>query len=302
MKFYWIDSYAEYDRSLSASVKEKLASSYAPLAKLSGCDFEVVDIKDIEIKFGDECVLYNGQNLLEAKNKFYVNICNPSARKEKLLESLYRLLFVSKNAILVNTSSYAMMVDKDKTFAINIAATLGFNTIPTTIITEPIDTIITAQKIIGLYGEKLVIKPKELLAGLGVSFVNTKQELLAFLENTKFNSRDFVVQPLIAVKADHRVVVCNYKAVGCLSRYPKEGSYLANISQGGTSRTSIPSGEMKEKSEQIANKIGASFLCVDWLEDDEDMYFSEIETAGGFTDLSLEIRDEVARCFFGREN
>lgn len=302
MKFFWIDSYAEYDRTLSLSVREKLSLSYAPLAKMSGCDFEVVDIKDLDIRFGENCVLFQGQNLLKTKNKFYVNVCNPSARKEKLLESLYRLLYVAENAILINTSMYAMMIDKDKTLAINIANVLGFKTIPTTIINEPVDTIVTAQKLIAQYGEKLVVKPKELLAGLGVSFVNTKQELLAFLENTKYNSRDFIVQPLIEVKADHRVMVCNYEALACLSRFPQKGSYLANISQGGTSNSSIPTGEIKRKSEMIAKKIGANFLCVDWLEDEANTYFSEIETAGGFTDLSYDLKLEVAKCFFGREN
>lgn len=302
MNFFWIDSYAEYDRTLTASVKEKLDLSYAPLAKMSGCDFHVVDINDLDIRFGEDRVLYNGHNLLKDKNKFYVNVCNPCSRKEKLLESLYRLLFVSENAILINNTSYAMMIDKDKTFAINIAKLLGFQTIPTTIISKPIDTIVTAQEICSRHGDRLVIKPKELLAGLGVSFFNSKQELLAFLENTKYHSRDFVVQPLIEVKADHRVLVCNYDAVACLSRFPQKGSYLANISQGGTSQTSIPSGTLKLKSEQIAKKIGASFLCVDWLEDDTNIYFSEIETAGGFTDLSHDLKLEVAKCFFSKEN
>lgn len=127
MNFFWIDSYAEYDQTLSGSVKEKLALSYAPLAKMSGCSFHVLDINDLEIRFGEDSVLYKGQNLLKDKNKFYVNVCNPCSRNEKLLKSLYRLLFVSENAILINNKSYAMMIDKDKTFAINIARFLGFH-------------------------------------------------------------------------------------------------------------------------------------------------------------------------------
>lgn len=78
-------------------------------------------------------------------------------------------------------------------------------------------------------------------------------------------------------------------------RRPKEGSYLANVSEGGSGASFEGDDRVRSLSERLAAGVDADYLCVDWLLTREGPVFNEWMTvSAAYEDLPEPDRSRVA--------
>ncbi|MGZ3768267.1 MAG: ATP-grasp domain-containing protein [Bdellovibrio sp.] len=297
MNVYWIDSYQEYDPELVESVMNLFKNSYQPLLNELNLNFQVIDIK--ALKFDDNHIIYDGKNILAEKAIAYINCTNPSIETEKLQKRLYDIAIKSKILSVLNYVSQSPLVDKNKLTIINLADELGIPTIPTIDLQNQKAIQKLTSEISNQFGYPVIIKPIDMFGGIAVHMVNNAEQLISILEIISFSQRNFIAQKKFQIKSDCRLYIADFKFIACLKRTPKDSSSLGNIAKGATASVFLPPQSVIESSIKIARKIKASFLCVDWFEiENGDFVFSEIETAGGFVQLSPNERLQVARKLF----
>ena len=184
MKFYWFDSLKEYDKSIESSVYKLLESVYLPFAKKFGFEFTYIDTSEIIIMSSNEDkIIYRGHNLLEEKASVYISYTNPNSQIEKIHESLAIISDRSINWKIVNKVPKGLFLDKDKIVGIEFARKSKSPVIPTILIPSKsyyrsLIPIIETQ----LGGYPFLIKPKEMLAGLGIIKVETQEKLRSLLD------------------------------------------------------------------------------------------------------------------------
>lgn len=79
----------------------------------------------------------------------------------------------------------------------------------------------------------VIVKTNHLQRGLGVSLVNSTEEIKEIIAKNKKESPSFFIREFIPNDGDIRVFVIGYKALGAMKRTPKEGDFRSNISRGG---------------------------------------------------------------------
>jgi len=300
MKFYWIDALDEYEIKISEGVKKAFKNIYIPLAREYGFEFEYVDASKICVISSDrDYLLYNGSNILQTDAYAYISYTNANSQMDKTLESIARIAMLNKKWRIVNSTNKGVFFDKDKFYCMSIARDIGVPTLPTAIITpgKAGKTLIPElEKTLGSY--PYIIKPKEFLAGIGIFKVENRESLSAAMDIISGSNRDYIAQSFVADASDYRVYTENGRIIACLKRTPARGNYLASISQTGTGQqTEIPDG-IREFSVKISEELADGYLCIDWLSNHRQFWFSEIESGGGFTVLPDDIRAKVARSFF----
>lgn len=302
-KFYWIDTYNEYDSLIVAAVKKQFEELYRPLAAHFGLQFEFVDAADLLCVVGDSAtkILWSGKNILEAGNSGYVGTYNPSPSVEQRLKTLHSIAAESSDFRLVNRSRSFINPDNDKFFALSLSDQLGIKAIPSILVPHSRNLYSQLENIVNeLGGFPLIAKPKDMLAGMGITRVSDKMQLKGFCESVSYGPKGFMIQKFIDIQADIRVFYSEGEILCSLWRIPTEENGLGNISQGARSevRESIPE-ELRESVLAIADRVKASYLCIDFLYDGRDYFFSEIETGGGFSGLDESHKIRVAKAFFG---
>ena len=125
--------------------------------------------------------------------------------------------------------------------------------------------IVVAKPIFGSQGEGIIklersqpeSKPKltELLKERGVLYL-----------------QEFVPNP----GRDIRVFVVGEEALGAIYRVPRSGSFVSNLSQGGTPLKCKLTEEMQELAISAAKAVGADFAGVDLIEGKEGLYLLEV--------------------------
>jgi len=300
LKFYWIDSYFEYDELIANGVVAELMTKYAPLAERLGIQFQYIDAKDLFVGVANDVpfLKYKDENLLSNHASAYVGIYSPKPAVEHLLESIHRIVLNSPSVRLVNTTGRFQMPDKDKLACQAMAAKLGIPTIPTIHVPHGrnwMSSISDIEKILG--GYPMIGKPKELLAGFGVTKIHDRYGLRAFMDNASWSHKTYVLQQHIDIRSDCRVYSAKGNTIAFSMRVPTSGG-LGNISQGATAETNSIPEHVREWVKKIATHLQADYLCVDFLQDGNNFYFSEIEAGGGFGSLPEAERLSVASHFF----
>ena len=79
----------------------------------------------------------------------------------------------------------------------------------------------------------VIVKTSHLQRGLGVSLVNSIDEMKKIIMKNKAESPSFLIREFIENDGDIRVFVIGYKALGAMKRTPREGDFRSNISRGG---------------------------------------------------------------------
>jgi len=75
---------------------------------------------------------------------------------------------------------------------------------------------------------------------------------------------------------DIRVFVVGEEALGAIYRVPRSGSFVSNLSQGGTPLKCELTGEMEELAISAAKAVGADFAGVDLIEGEEGLFLLEV--------------------------
>ncbi|MEK8173018.1 hypothetical protein NKH77_40465 [Streptomyces sp. M19] len=116
--------------------------------------------------------------------------------------------------------------------------------------------------------------------------VDTERQLSTALDIVAQATGGFIVQPFLPHTGDMRVYLADGEVIASLTRRPRPGDYLANISQGGSAEATDDHLKVADLCHRIADSLGAEYLCVDWLMTPEGPVLGEWSTASaGFTAL-----------------
>ncbi len=146
--------------------------------------------------------------------------------------------------------------------------------IPHTVITSDLDVALKATKEF----ENVVAKPIFGSQGKGMAKLEStqpdmKQKLTMLLkERGVLYLQQFVPNP----GRDIRVFVVGEEALGAIYRISQTGSFISNLSQGGTPLKFDPTEEMRALAVNAAKAVGADFAGVDLIEGDEGLFVLEV--------------------------
>ena len=158
-------------------------------------------------------------NLIEAK---VVLIRNEPPFNQQYINTTFILEHVAKKLKVINNPK-ALREVPEKLFSLRLIKFM-----PSTLISEDLDEI----KKFFSKNKKVVVKPIESYSGNDVKLLNkfNKEEILKHIK--KYNHlmfQKFIPQIL---KGDKRIFIINGKIKGAISRVPKKGSFLSNMSKG----------------------------------------------------------------------
>lgn len=136
---------------------------------------------------------------------------------------------------------------------------------PETVVTNSLDDAMEALELFG----RAVFKPVFGYKGIGVECIMNNEKgilkLKGLLEKHGLAYiQDFIPNP----GRDIRVFVVNKKVVGSIYRTAPAGSWINNLSQGGTARPCILTEEQKDLALRASEAIGTVYAGVDILEGD----------------------------------
>ncbi|MCK4734359.1 MAG: RimK family alpha-L-glutamate ligase, partial [Methanophagales archaeon] len=146
--------------------------------------------------------------------------------------------------------------------------------IPHTVITSDLDVALKATKEF----EIAVTKPIFGSQGKGIFKLETsqpdlKQKLIALLkERGVLYLQAFVPNP----GRDIRVFVVGDEALGAIYRVSQPGSFISNLSQGGTPHKCELTDEIEQLAIRAAKAVGADFAGVDLIESEDGLVLLEV--------------------------
>jgi tetrahydromethanopterin:alpha-L-glutamate ligase len=146
--------------------------------------------------------------------------------------------------------------------------------IPHTVVTSDLEVALKTTKEFG----NVVAKPIFGSQGKGIvklaaSQPDLKQKLAALLkERGVLYLQQFVPNP----GRDIRVFVVGEEALGAIYRISQAGSFISNLSQGGTPLMCDLTEEMRALAVNAAKAVGADFAGVDLIEGDEGLFVLEV--------------------------
>ncbi|MEK7721056.1 MAG: hypothetical protein AAB359_01555 [Elusimicrobiota bacterium] len=300
MKFYWIDALNEYEYSVTEGVIKVFEAVYEPYAKKNGFEFEYLDAaKILPVSSSSDMLLYDGRDVLKNKASVFISYTNASSQVEKILESITRMANESKTWVIANRTGKGIFLDKDKLAGISMARRLGVPVLPTVLIPSNKRSRMLVGDIESVLGPyPYILKPKEMLAGIGILKIDSAESFRSALDIVGQSSRDYIAQAFLKDAEDYRVYTEKGKIIACLRRQPVQGSYIASISRTGKGTSITPPDAIVRLTEKIASKLLSDYLCVDWLVSGDEFRFSEIESGGGFSALPEPEKSRVARAFF----
>jgi glutathione synthase/RimK-type ligase-like ATP-grasp enzyme len=244
---------------------------------------------------------YRGENLLETRQCYIAEDLSMDPQGLQHMRAIYRTIRASDSVLLNRSISGPDYLERDKLALLQHAAGLGVPTLRT--IAVPPRKF--ARRVIPEVERELgagpyIVKPRELGMGVGVLKVESDQQLAATIDIVSTTGTGYIVQPFLPHRADMRAYVVGGRVVTSLSRKPRAGGYLANISQGGSAEVNDDHLLIEEMCHRIAGSLNAEFLCIDWLMTESGPVLNEWSTASaGFTVLPEPQLTLLANEFFG---
>ena len=113
--------------------------------------------------------------------------------------------------------------------------------------------------------------------GQEVYLVNNAQERLEILKKSQ---KHYIYQRYLPNCKDVRVYVLNNQVVGAVER-KNNSEFRSNFSLGGEVKAYEPSQEMVDIAVKISKLLGATYIGVDFLVDDNNIFLNEIEDPVG---------------------
>jgi tetrahydromethanopterin:alpha-L-glutamate ligase len=225
-------------------------------ASLSTADFSIFDVdsKDLEL----DAILVRDVGI-----SFSLEI----------ISFKFDLLRQFENSIPVINSPTAIQNAANKFFSFYLFKHAHLP-IPRTMITSELDVVL---KTIETFGS-VVAKPIFGSQGKGILKLESSQPDLKLRLAELLNERgvlylqEFVPNP----GRDIRVFVVGEEALGAIYRVSLSGSFVSNLSQGGTPVKCALTGELEELAIRATKAIGADFAGVDLLEGEEGLFVLEV--------------------------
>jgi ribosomal protein S6--L-glutamate ligase len=274
---------------------------YVTAAKRHGIDYRYVEAAElIPACVGGPRLWYRGEDLLARPQCFIVSTSSWNAQATELLRAIYQTVAASDSVLLNGGIGGSEMLEHDKLAILHHAAALGVRVPPTVAVPFGRYARLAVPAVrreipVGPY----VVKPRDMIMGIGVLKVDTVEQLTATLDICAGADQGFLVQRFLPNAGDLRTYVVDGEIVASQLRRPAPGNYLANISQGGTG-SAVEAGEVAELCRRVVAGLDASFVCVDWLLTDDGPVLGEWATAvAGFAGLPEPARTKVADAFFG---
>jgi tetrahydromethanopterin:alpha-L-glutamate ligase len=170
--------------------------------------------------------------------------------------------------------------------------------IPRTVVTSDLEGALKATKEF----ENAVAKPIFGSQGKGIfklesTQTDMKQKLATLLkERGVLYLQQFVQNP----GRDLRVFVVGEEALGAIYRISQTGSFISNLSQGGTALKCELTEEMRALAVNAAKAVGADFAGVDLIEGDEGLFVLEVNATPSGKGIKLACGIDVTERIIGR--
>ncbi|MFE7774653.1 RimK family alpha-L-glutamate ligase [Streptomyces sp. NPDC057445] len=265
----WITCPDNYDPVVQERLR-RAGSERVDLLRSRGFDLTVVHANEIVPAWNDGPRLWQGETDLLSKGRgFILSSWTWDAGAGRHLQAIARTIRASDSVLLNDGIKDPEALGNDKLAMYHHAGTLGIPVLPS--VSIPFGRY--ARRALATVSARLdgadgyLVKPREMAMGYGVLKADTFEQLTAAIDLLTPGALGCIVQPFRPNSGDVRVYVHNGTFVAALLREPAEGSYLANVSEGGTGSAlpgEVPA-EVSGMSERLARSLDAPYLCVDWL-------------------------------------
>jgi ribosomal protein S6--L-glutamate ligase len=293
----WITTPDNYDPEVQLRLQRE-GSERVNILRAHGIGVRVVHSCDVVPAWGDQPRLWLGEeDLLSTGAGFILVAWTWSPAIAEHLKAISRTIQAGNGVLLNDGLIDAERFGMDKLAMCHHAGNLGIPVLP--MVTVPFGRY--ARRVLNVVrrefpGDSYLVKPREMAMGFGVVKADSFEQLTATVDLLSSSGLSCLVQPYYPDAHDVRVYVYRGKAIAALSREPANGSYLANVSQGGTGHTTELDSEVARMSEQLAQSLLSDYLCVDWLISPAGPVFNEWMTiSAAFEDLTEPKKSEVAK-------
>lgn len=298
----WIYQAEDLDPGQIADFEKSLHERYSAAAATIDFDFRVLRAGELIPSCLEKPVLrHRGTDILEQRQCFIVEDQSQDPQGLQGLRAIYRTIQASDSVLLNRTMAGPDYLERDKLALLQHAAGLGILTPGTLAVPFGRYARSVVPEAVRAFGDgPYIVKPREMGMGVAVLKVDSERQLTTAIDIVAQATGGYIVQPFIPHTGDMRVYVADGEVVTSLTRRPRPGDYLANISQGGSAVATDDHRQVAGACRRIAESLGAEYLCIDWLMTEHGPVLNEWSTAGaGFTVLPEPQRSQVVDAFFG---
>jgi glutathione synthase/RimK-type ligase-like ATP-grasp enzyme len=266
---------------------------YRAQSAASGFDFQVIDGDDIVVwrRADDVTVYVKGQKVTRDAVAFHTKLISwPDYEKD-----IWR--FLSTFAILRDAGYYTTIppmcsiVNNDKLLTYLQPWAAGLPMLPSVrLLTRhfvSLSDFIDPDDI----EYPVLVKPSCWGGGMGVLRAEDRATLEAALQLAASAEIPMLIQPWVPGVSDWRIYCIDGEPVRAKVRSALQHRFAANVMQSGTTKVCMVPDWLLGPARQVAAGLGLPFVCVDFLANEDQYYFSEIEIDGaiGGTPEELEI-------------
>jgi|TARA_B110000467_G_C18289119_1_gene463611 glutathione synthase len=188
-----------------------------------------------------------------------VLIRNEPPFDQQYINTTYFLDHISRKVKIINNPTAVRNV-AEKLFSLKLMKYM-----PPTLITENFAEIKTFFK----KHEKIIIKPINSYSGNEVILLRKFNKKTIYKYIKKYNHVIFQKYLPNIINGDKRVFIINNKIKGCISRIPKKGSILSNMSKGAIAKLTVLTKKETQISKKVANlltKNNIYFAGIDFVQ------------------------------------
>jgi gamma-F420-2:alpha-L-glutamate ligase len=187
---------------------------------------------------------------------------------------------------------------KDKLFTQQLLAKHNLPVPKTMLVKFPVNSSIVSKYL----GFPLVVKPLSGAQGIGVFLAVSKprfEDLMQLIEATN-SKANIILQEFVSLSKgrDLRVFTIGGRAIACMERKSKRGSFKANYSQG----SSVEQIELTPEIERLASEsskiLGLEIAGIDLLFDGEKFKVCEANSSPGFQGLEKCCQVDIPRAIY----
>jgi glutathione synthase len=208
------------------------------------------------------------KNFYKIEKRTSINICkvkvilirNEPPFNQQYINTTYFLDHISKKVKIINNPTAVRNV-AEKLFSLKLMKYM-----PPTLITENFKEI---KKFFKKHN-KIIIKPINSYSGNEVILLRKFNKKIISKYIKKYNHIIFQKYLPKILNGDKRVFIINNKIKGCITRVPKKGSILSNMSKGANAKLAI----LTKKETEISNKVSS-------LLTKNNIYFAGIDFVQG---------------------
>lgn len=146
----------------------------------------------------------------------------------------------------------------------------------------------------------LIIKPTSTGQGVGVTKIDSEEELLDFTGKAIKNGRSagrYIMQEFIPYLFDLRLLIIGTDYY-CMRRIPRQGDFRANFSLGGTVEIYQPTDETVALAKKALAAVGMTIGGVDVLITKDRQYILEVNHNPGFQGMEIATKENIGKIYF----